>query len=167
MPGARTLRNIAILLSCLSVGSQFFPRNTKTIALPWKRIRVNERKSASVRSIYHTLISMSKHISYTNLVRFTQFSVFVRDHVGRKVVVEERLWNGNSHALAKCPERLTQLFWEDRFRVPLLPSTNGPSLLRSVLGNLEFFPTFFVFIASHQIIVNRLSHCESQLLALL
>jgi len=26
----------------------------------------------------------------------TQFSVFVRDHVGRKVVVEERLLNGDS-----------------------------------------------------------------------
>ena len=39
-------------------------------------------------------------IRTSGLVRFvllsTQFSVFVRDHVGRKVVVEERLLNGDS-----------------------------------------------------------------------
>lgn len=45
-------------------------------------------------------ISSIVPIRTSGLVRFlllsTQFYVFVRDHVGRKVVVEERLWNGDS-----------------------------------------------------------------------
>lgn len=47
---------------------------------------------------HHSLSFFNR--STSGLVHFvllsTQFSVFVRDHVGRKVVVEERLWNGDS-----------------------------------------------------------------------